>query len=193
MNDYRIIGYHGTKKSVADEILNRGFLIKEAKLTDNHWLGHGIYFYDDFKLAKSWADTKVKNHNNKYNLKEESCVIKANIFGNNICDLDDNLEVDKFLSYFNQLYPILEQNHSIELKDKSHYEKIQIYNCIVLDYYTEINNIDVIIRTYDSKRTRYYEKEHNLDYNIKKLLRITHIEKQICVKNEDLISNMEIV
>lgn len=54
----KIIGYHGTKAKNVNPILKNGFIIAPKKDGDNHWLGHGIYFYSDYELADWWARTK---------------------------------------------------------------------------------------------------------------------------------------
>ena len=75
----KIIGYHGTKKRFAESIINDGFKIATPKDNDNHWLGHGIYFYSDYELAEWWGKTKVNKHNEKYGCDDVPIVIRGNI------------------------------------------------------------------------------------------------------------------
>ena len=42
-------GYHGTVSNYAKKIETDGFKIKPSKPEDDHWLGHGIYFYEDYE------------------------------------------------------------------------------------------------------------------------------------------------
>jgi hypothetical protein len=50
-----VTGYHGTRKDVAQQILDSGF-----KRSENNWewLGHGVYFWQDGPTrAREWART----------------------------------------------------------------------------------------------------------------------------------------
>ena len=192
MDKNKIIGYHGTKKTSATNIINFGFKIKNPKLNDNHWLGHGIYFYDDLMLVKSWADKKLNVQNKKYNKKNKPSVIKVDICPKNILNLDDNLEVDKYFEFLAE-FIYLTDKHKFNLEDKLDEVELEKLNCIALDYYAKSNKIDVIVRTFNSDRTNYYDIKHKLKKDIMKILRICYIEKQICVKNIDVIENIQIV
>lgn len=192
MSNYKIIGYHGTKQSACKNITNFGFKINKSKEDDNHWLGHGVYFYDDFKLAKSWATQKVNVQNKKYNKNDRASVIKVDICSKNILNLNDNSEVDKYFEFLEE-FIYLTDKHKFKLEDKSDEIELEKFNCIALDYYAKIKKIDVIIRTFKSNRTNYYDIKHKLKKDIMKILKICYIEKQICVKNIDVIKNIRIV
>ena len=57
--EYEIVGYHGTTSSAQESIENHGLDPNLVEKRDDHWLGQGVYFYDDFDLAKWWAETNV--------------------------------------------------------------------------------------------------------------------------------------
>ena len=80
----KIIGYHGTKERFAASIINNGFKIAIRKENDNHWLGHGIYFYSDYELAEWWGRTKVNRQNEKYGNNDTAIVIKGVIEGDTV-------------------------------------------------------------------------------------------------------------
>lgn len=92
----KIIGYHGTKERFAASIINNGFKIAIRKENDNHWLGHGIYFYSDYELAEWWGRTKVNRQNEKYGNNDTAIVIKGVIEGDTVWDLDRPFMLRKF-------------------------------------------------------------------------------------------------
>lgn len=49
--DFVTRGFHGTFSEALDSIINDGFQIVYR---DNHWLGQGVYFYDNSSLAHWW-------------------------------------------------------------------------------------------------------------------------------------------
>jgi hypothetical protein len=55
-----VIGYHGTRRSIALRIIQG---LEEYKRSENadDWLGHGIYFWEYApKQAWAWADQRRK-------------------------------------------------------------------------------------------------------------------------------------
>lgn len=64
MGLYQTIGYHGTDMSVAEDIVKDGFTCKTNK---EHWLGDGIYLYQDIELAKWWTTNPTKKHGMEIN------------------------------------------------------------------------------------------------------------------------------
>lgn len=94
-----IIGFHGTTKKSANIIIKDNFKINEPKNTDNHWLGHGVYFFEVHELATWWAQTKVNARNKKYNRKDSAAVLKCKILGDNILNLDNPFELMRFIEF----------------------------------------------------------------------------------------------
>ena len=47
----KIVGYHNTESDNVDDIIANGFVCKK---NEKHWLGQGIYFFND-------ADTAFRN------------------------------------------------------------------------------------------------------------------------------------
>ena len=99
----KIMGYHGTKKKFINSIVSDNFKLEEERKTDNHWLGHGIYFFSDYELAEWWAETKVNAQNRKYGNNDQPGVIKAKICANNIMDLDNPSQLDKFVDFCEEI------------------------------------------------------------------------------------------
>lgn len=64
-DDYHrtIVGYHGTRLSVALDIVNRRRKFKFSRNRDD-WLGHGIYFWEYApQQAYSWAERRSRRQN----------------------------------------------------------------------------------------------------------------------------------
>ncbi|MEF9918968.1 MAG: hypothetical protein RR790_06865, partial [Eubacterium sp.] len=61
MSLYKTTAYHGTLQENASEIINHGFEVRQVEgRMDDHWLGHGIYFFEKVDLASWWAKNKAK-------------------------------------------------------------------------------------------------------------------------------------
>ena len=63
-DDYHrtVIGYHGTKLSVARKIVNRERGFQKSENRDD-WLGHGVYFWEYApQQALWWAERRKKRH-----------------------------------------------------------------------------------------------------------------------------------
>ncbi len=57
-----VIGYHGTKRSIALEIVQRNRNFKFSRNKDD-WLGHGIYFWEHApQQAWWWAERRRRRH-----------------------------------------------------------------------------------------------------------------------------------
>ena len=50
-------GYHGTISKYADSIAKYGLDPDKTHKRPDHWLGQGVYLFEDFDLARWWADT----------------------------------------------------------------------------------------------------------------------------------------
>lgn len=187
MNGAIITGYHTTHIKNVESILNNGFFI--SKPNAGHWLGKGVYFFDDIYYAEEW---KIIGVAKKYNLKEEigiekSCIIIAKIDCEEFEKVDfstpDGYEILK------TLLELIRENYEEEEYEKilsrgSHYvikvlEKLEIvkqeknlsqFDIICADYYSNLNG------------------EKNLVKNKSDFL--TVVQKQICVKNIEAIKNI---
>lgn len=58
-----LIGYHGTFEECSTKILDDGFTHSERK---DHWLGQGIYFFDDSDFATWWAFAKKRKKKKRF-------------------------------------------------------------------------------------------------------------------------------
>lgn len=187
----KIIGYHGTKNTHANKIMLEGFKIPAPKEGDNHWLGHGIYFFDNYDLAEWWANAKVNRQNKKYNNNDSTSIIKATILSNNTLDLDNPFHLQKFKKYQLELQAqLLETGIQLDFtKGKGFVEERT--RCFWSDLIKEQYNIDVLIYTFTKRNPSYIENKYRIINNSKNPLNnigLSYHEKQICVtKNSSII------
>ncbi len=187
-----LFGYHGTCSKFKDSIENKGLDPNEVKCRDDHWLGHGVYYFEEFSQAKWWAYNISRQEDNKgsYSLIYKS-MIEADY--DEVLNLDNNIDVDKFMSY------IIVHLSEIEKDDKN---RLPIFTedtlrAVYFDYYRIQNNISVIIHTFTKNAVKYCSirkpKELEKQKKLVKRLNIPYKEKQICVSKKDCIKNTEIV
>lgn len=190
----KIIGYHGTKKRYADLIIKDGFKITEKKPGDNHWLGHGIYFYSDYELAEWWGKKKVEKQNKKYQNNDSPIVVKAVIEGNNVWDLDQPLRLQEFIKCQKELEGRLVKDGVV--LDFSKGDSSAKLRCFWMDCVKEEKDIHVLIYTFSKNNPSYIDREYCPDTNEEfslKNLGLEYHEKQICVSDNRFIVDKKIV
>jgi len=186
-----IIGFHGTKLENVNSIILDNFKIAEIKKTDNHWLGHGIYFFNDYELAKWWADTKVTSHIKKYARKSIASVVRAKIKVENIMDLDNPFVMNRLEQYCQELEEeIVAQGIILNfvMGDNSKKGLIlakQRKRCFWLDKIKQDKNIDVFIYTFTKNDPSYAISKYHV--SAIKELGFNYNEKQICVSKVEFI------
>lgn len=132
-------GYHITDAANAPSIKEKGLV---PKFNYKHWLGQGVYFYTDEKLAKRYLASSTA-------LLFENCDIKVGFSASILCpdseylDLDDPDNLTEYLEFFNstQIY-IKENNIILEFEKLEKFKNDQkdkhiYYRCYVLDAYKE--------------------------------------------------------
>ena len=92
-SDNHVIGYHGTSRDNAYQILSKGFEVPEEVM--NGWLGDGIYFWTEAEFARDWAEKKIS---------KSAAIIAANIQLGFCIDFDNSSLFGELLkSTFRQL------------------------------------------------------------------------------------------
>lgn len=192
----KITGYHGTKERFANSIINDGFKIAMPKKGDNHWLGHGIYFYSDYELAEWWSKTKVEKQNKKYGCNDKPVVIKGNIHADNVWDLDNPFILRQFKECQKELErQFIEQGVELDFTEGKRpiSEKIR---CFWMDAMKEEKSIEVIIYTFSRSNPSYVTSEYHVnkleDYPLYNMGLAYH-EKQICVTKDKNVVSKSIV
>ena len=185
MNEKTLEGYHATSKENIQLIMKNGFI--ESKASIGHWLGKGIYLFENLYYAIEWEIIGVIKHDiTDYNEIEQKCGIL-------IVDLDiDNYNIIDFsepqgYAIFECLLQLIKANYS-----KEKYEEIlnkgYAYIIKILENLEKQNNVkyisryDIICAVYPKYITK--QKTH-LPGDF-----IHCIQKQICIKNKEAIKNI---
>lgn len=190
--NYAIIGYHGTCSKHYESINENGLDPSKVKHRDDHWLGQGVYFFENQNLAEWWANDQASK---KYNNGTYPIVYKSDIHTNEkkVLNLDDEAQLDTFYDFCIELLKSVENSDNSE---RPVFDEKKI-RAVFFDYYKIKNNIDVIIYTF-TKPTTTYAKQRSRE-ELKKIVELTGMlqlsykEKQICVSNKECIKSTELV
>lgn len=184
------IGYHGTCSKYRKNIEEKGLDPSECKHRDDHWLGQGVYFFDDYHKAMWWADT--------ISSKNGSCgavIFQSNIVASDeeVLNLDDKNQLDDFITKTIETLGDIEKNCPGQMPI---FEDAN-FRAVFFDYYKEQNEISVIIGTFQKEYAGYTTKRGRSEIELqKKLLDIIGIkfqERQICVSKKECIKSTKLV
>lgn len=195
MGQKEIIGYHGTFLSSSRKILRDGYELKPQKNTDDYWIGHGIYFYEEYDLAKWWATQKVKKFKQKYKRSEIPSVIKSTIIADSklYLNLDNRIELKKFFAFCREKDELLkslgyELSSNNETTDEVELKRVR---CFLLDIYKEENGIIVVSYTFSRNYPSYIWNKKELGQYI--YLGLVFKELQVCVTDSNFISKSSLL
>jgi hypothetical protein len=128
-DDYRrtIVGYHGTRLSVALDIVQRKRSYKYSRNRDD-WLGHGVYFWEYApQQAYWWAERRRRRQN-----WEEPIAILGSMIRLGFClDLLDPYNV-KYLKEIGEEYRRTEAAAGRELRENANHHKY--LDCAIFQY-----------------------------------------------------------
>ena len=184
------IGYHGTCSKYRYSIEKDGFDPKKCKYRTDHWLGQGVYFFDDYEKALWWAST-ISSKNNNCGAIIFKTIIEAP--DEEVFDLDDNKQLDEFIS---------ESIKTIEEIKKYCPEKMPIFEdrnfrAVLLDYYKQQKGISVVVGTFQKEFAGYTTKrnhfEKEMQLKIMNTIGIKFKERQICVSKKECIKSTKLV
>lgn len=173
--------YHGTDAQLANRIINEGFRIKPNK---SHWLGNGIYFYQDYSLAKWWTTKPSKNFGSKI---ETPSILKCSIDENNV-NILNLLKLDEYNQFCEEFEEEFWPMYSERIpKEIPHYTQVRCSYCDILK---SMNNLDVIIGDFFLPNQPYRRKTKN---EILKKFHLEYTETQVCVFDGSKIKIEEII
>lgn len=184
------IGYHGTCSKYQNDIEKNGLDPAKCKHRNDHWLGQGVYFFDDYEKALWWAAITSSQNNNCGGMIFKSCIEATD---REVLNLDDNKQLDAFMT---------ETLKTIEEVKKTCPEKMPIFEdskfrAVVFDYYKIKNGISVIIRTFQKDFAGYNTKrshsEKELQKKIMDIINIRYNERQICVSKKECIKSTQMI
>jgi hypothetical protein len=183
MTPINIEGFHGTNIKNVEAIIKDGFISSHRK---DHWLGQGIYFYDNFGLALWWIKKKLKS---SYGHKCGVLRVSLGCTSDRFLDLDTTTGMNYFLREVDKILT----NEITDLKFKfATDEDSSIRNlCFALDLLKEMRDIKLVARTFPSKSPeptyasesikRFEEKNFILPLNF------NYLERQICASSNEVI------
>ncbi len=184
------IGYHGTCTKYQYDIETNGLDPAKTKYRKNHWLGQGVYFFDDYEKALWWASSISSQNNNCGEI-----IFEANIKApdEEVLNLDDNKQLDNFISVIFKLIKEIEETCSgnIPIFENDN------FRAVFFDYYKEQYNISVVIGTFQKEfagyttRRNFVEKE--LQKKIMNIIGIKFQERQICVSKKERIISTKLI
>ena len=175
-----ILAYHGTDYSIAQKIIIEGFKFKR---NPEHWLGNGIYLFQDYSLASWWTTQPSAKFGSKV---ETPAIISCNIKTSddkilNLLKLEDYVQFSEIFE--DEFYPIYQTRHPHKAPS---WKQLR---CAYCDYLCMTYDLDVIIGNFNKQNQPYLPPKHNNEFD-KFLLHYTEV--QICVFNSNVISNMKI-
>lgn len=189
MDIEKITAYHTTNKEAGKEIVSTK-VFKPSQREKSHWLGGGVYFYTDMYFAMQWGIVGVLKLNNisDFNVFKESCdIVSASINFKDYEVLD--LTVPEGYEIFSSMLEIVKKNDIVEynrIKDKCDAYKIKIIEKLERKYDKKIfSAFDIVYAEYSNN---IYKKKRSAKSDF-----LGCVEKQLCVKNLDAITNIEIV
>ena len=175
--------YHGTPKSCLKNIINKGFIISTS---DTHWMGKGVYFYDDVEKAYAFV-SKTRKKVTPVVLK-----VELEVKSEKILDLvNEEIDKQKFIKFIESQEPVYE--NSIRLKnvdmntEKGRDKCIFLLKCALFDYYCFLNEIELVICKHNT-HTGSYRQMLMKSISINK-----DIEIQYCAKTLEIIKSINCV
>lgn len=186
MNNIVLDGYHITDAALCENIIRNGFTYN---FNPKHYLGQGIYFYNDFDIAK----LNVQNEKINYGCTSKKTILHCTISTllKQFLDLDIPSQNTKFRKFWNELLEYIEKNNiQVTFQNEKDFlkNKYLYYKCYVLDLYKRENNYNVVVKTFSIDTPSYGESIYNLKFS-----GLPYLEKYICVSESQLIHNTEIV
>jgi hypothetical protein len=181
-----VIGFHGCDESIKNRLINgKEFLKKEDK--DYHWLGHGLYFWENsYERAIEYPQEIKKNPHAGHQKVKNPSVVGVVLSLGNCLDLLDHKFIQLLSEGFESLKEISKKNgvplKENTIKDEGGFQRKRELDCAVINTIHEIFRISKK-KPFDSVRGVFFEGDkvypHASFYNK------THI--QICVINPNCI------
>lgn len=187
-----LCGYHGTCTKYRSDIDEYGLDPSKCKYRNDHWLGQGVYFFEDYSQALWWAKDIASKSCNQDSF---ALIYKADIIvdKNQVLNLDNNNELDEFYTVMCKIIQGIESDGEKRYPIFTPGE----FRAVYLDYYKQEYNIAVIIYTFQKNAVKYTtsrtKEELSIQKELAKNLNILFKEKQICVSKKECIFNTKLV
>lgn len=179
--------FHGTLKEWAFDIVDNGFMDPKRRDSDDHWLGHGIYFYPCYEEAKRWAVSKSKKYKTNYD------VVVADMNKEKLYNLEDSAHLRKFKKFALDLDKMIKSDgicldFTKGLNRNSKDFSIQVTKrkrCFTFDYFANQFQIAGIMCSFCMDMQ--FSSNHKTNF-----LLMSGIETQICVYDKSIIENLRL-
>ena len=175
-----MMAYHGTDYSIAELIVSQGFAFHK---NPEHWLGNGIYLYQDYSLAKWWTTNPTKKFGSS--IKERAIVsCRLSLDENRIINL---LKLDDYLQFSNifeeEFYPRYKKRNPIVMPS---WKQLR---CAYCDYLNIAYELDAIIGNFNKQDQPYLPQKHRNEFDD---FLLQYTEVQICVFDKKMITDVTI-
>lgn len=178
----QMIAYHGTDMKCAKNIEKNGFIFKK---NEKHWLGNGVYFYQDYHLAKWWASNPSSVFGSRIN-RPATIKILIDVDNDNLMDLRKINDYSQLVKiYLHEFLPLV-VNRKINISNPKDRKLIR---CALFDYIHEQYNIQMVIGNFDLPKQKYLPKEY---LAIKNKLDLSYTETQICIFDTTVIKKIAV-
>ena len=197
MGDISLKGYHGTCSYAIKSIESRGLDPAATRYRSDHWLGQGVYFFEDVSRAMWWAENTSRQNKNRGSF---PIVYSASIVADeeHVLDLDDKVALARFIQF---------TKDNLEEVDKFCEEKgiglvfknREQFRAVFFDYYKAVVGIKVIVCTFPKDFVSYVPNppvnyaERKWQKDFLRDLNLSFKEKQICVSDKDCIKDRKLV
>ena len=185
MDEETLIGYHGTSKCNCRDIIKNGF--KASRAQEGHWLGTGVYFYENIYYAIEWGIIRFLFGNNNYNLYREKCSVIKGILN---CKKYEVLDLNDPLGYeiYQEILKNIQERFPNTIEKINNGKDVEIIRLLEeVERKTGENYISMFdVITADYPKNIYNKKPENIWGNF-----LPCIQKQICVKNDNVIEKYE--
>jgi hypothetical protein len=177
--------YHGTDYEVAQIIISKGFKFKENK---EHWLGNGIYFYNDISLARWWTEKPTNKFGTDIKVPGiVRCVLSVD--NDRLLDLRKLDHYIWFSDRYKEFYEyVINSEIVIEKEEESKEFKTKQLRCAFCDFLKNKFTIDALVGTFDLPEQPYLPCAYGTGFN---KFALHYIETQVCVFNPDIITNKQ--
>jgi hypothetical protein len=175
--------YHGTDKKSAKSIIAENFKPSEG---DNHWLGNGIYFFEDDVHAYHWILEKYVKNKNILPHKLRKSVFKDNKILCACIEIDKNriFDLDKLKYYI--IYVSSYREVMSEIDDEGKPVPDGAFINLLFDDMGFGEDYDIV------KYTFHFPKRQLNNGREMRSANIVPPQTQICVKNYDIIKDVKL-
>ncbi len=194
MRDISLTGYHGTGSHARKSIELRGLDPSATRSRSDHWLGQGVYFFEDIAQAKWWAENISSKKHGSFPV-----IYCANIVAdeNHVLNLDDNMVLAAFIRFIKD--NLKEVDRLCKAEHQGAVIEDRQFRAIFFDYYKAVCGIKVVVFTFPKDFVRYvpnYPTEWSKvswQKNLLRTLNLSFKEKQICVSDINCIADFTLV